>query len=139
GEDRSRGIEGAKKVSEVAAIGAVRKLAVEEQKKLAKAGGVVMDGRDIGTVVFPDAELKIYLTASTVVRTDRRYKELSAKNPQISRSEIQQNLEERDYKDMHREISPLRQAADAIVIDNSDLSRAEQLEKVLALAKEIIA
>jgi len=138
-EDRIRGIEVAKKVSEVAAIGAVRKLAVEEQKKLAKAGGVVMDGRDIGTVVFPDAELKIYLTASTVVRTDRRYKELSAKNPQISRSEIQQNLEERDYKDMHREISPLRQAADAIVIDNSDLSRAEQLEKVLALAKEMIA
>src|SRR5699024_2085105 len=120
-------------------IGEVRKLAVKEQKKLAKDGGVVMDGRDIGTVVFPDAELKIYLTASTEVRTERRYKELFAENPQIKRSEIRQNLEERDYKDMHREISPLRQAADAIVIDNSNLNRAEQLEKVLNLARQLMS
>src|SRR5699024_1218567 len=94
-EGRIRNFDVAKKVSEVAAIGEVRKLAVKEQKKLAKDGGVVMDGRDIGTVVFPDAELKIYLTASTEVRTERRYKELFAGNPQIKRSEIRQNLEER--------------------------------------------
>src|SRR6201996_2094696 len=118
----------AEKVSEVAAVGAVREFAVARQQEMGRKKGIVMDGRDIGTVVFPDAELKIFMTADEAVRVQRRYKELYEKNPNITLEEVKQNLSKRDYIDSHRAISPLRQAEDAIVLDNSHLTMKEQLE-----------
>ncbi|MBS1933106.1 MAG: (d)CMP kinase, partial [Bacteroidetes bacterium] len=111
----------AEKVSDIAAIKAVRGFAVAQQQEMGKKKGIVMDGRDIGTVVFPKAELKIFMTADQAVRVERRFKELYAKNPNITIEEVRDNLEMRDYIDSHREISPLRQAEDAIVLDNSNL------------------
>ncbi len=137
-EKEIRKIKVADRVSEVAALAEVRKLAVDAQKRLAEQKGVVMDGRDIGTVVFPNAELKLFLTASIEVRVERRYKEYQRKGVSITRTEVRKNLEERDYKDSHRKESPLRQAQDAVVIDNSMLSRDEQLEKALLLAGKAI-
>lgn len=127
------------KVSEVSAIGEVREFAVAQQRKIGEGKGIVMDGRDIGTTVFPNAELKIFMTADTAVRVERRYKELFRKNPSISLEEVKTNLEMRDYIDSNREISPLRKADDAIVLDNSDLSTEEQLKTALKWAKEKIA
>jgi cytidylate kinase len=98
--------------------------------------GIVMDVRDIGTTVFPNAELKIFVTADPAVRVERRFKELYAKNPNISIEEVKTNLEMRDYTDGNREFSPLRKAADAVELDNSQLTREEQLEIVLNWAKE---
>ncbi len=121
----------AEKVSEVAAIKEVRAFATAQQKKLGKKRGIVMDGRDIGTTVFPDAELKIFMTASPEVRVKRRFQELYATNPNITLEEVKHNLELRDYIDSNREESPLRQAADAVVLDNSHLTREEQLTKVI--------
>jgi cytidylate kinase len=95
-----------------------------------------MDGRDIGTVVFPKAELKIFMTADNAVRVERRFKELFEKNPNITIEEVKNNLEMRDYIDSHREISPLKKADDAIVLDNTKLSPEEQFQKALAWAKE---
>src|SRR6476619_4866410 len=118
----------AEKVSDVSAIKAVRTFAVAEQKKMGQNKGIVMDGRDIGTTVFPDAEVKIFMTADSAVRVERRYKELFDKNPNISIEEIQANLEMRDYIDSHREVSPLRQAEDAIELDNTNLSEKQQLD-----------
>jgi cytidylate kinase len=118
----------AEKVSEVASIGAVREFAVAQQKQMGRRKGIVMDGRDIGTVVFPKAELKIFMTADNEVRVERRFNELYAKNPNITLEEIKSNLEMRDYIDSNREISPLRKADDAIVLDNTRLSMKEQLE-----------
>jgi len=118
----------AEKVSEVAAVREVRAFAVARQQEMGRNKGIVMDGRDIGTVVFPHAELKIFMTADEAVRVKRRYKELYEKNPNITLEEVKQNLSKRDYIDSHREISPLRQADDAIVLDNSHLSMKEQLE-----------
>jgi cytidylate kinase len=118
----------AEKVSEVASIGAVRDFAVAQQKQMGRRKGIVMDGRDIGTVVFPKAELKIFMTADNEVRVERRFNELYAKNPNITLEEIKSNLEMRDYIDSNREISPLRKADDAIVLDNTRLSMKEQLE-----------
>ena len=121
----------AEKVSEVAAIGAVRELAVHQQQEMGKQKGIVMDGRDIGTTVFPHAELKIFMTADTAIRVERRYKELYAKNKSITLHEVKENLELRDYIDTNREISPLRKAEDAIILDNSQLNPEEQLKLVL--------
>ena len=98
--------------------------------------GIVMDGRDIGTVVFPDAELKIFMTADNDIRVARRFLELRDKNPDITEADVRTNLETRDYIDSHREVSPLRQAGDAIVLDNSELTPQQQLEIALGWAKE---
>ncbi len=124
------------KVSEVAAIREVRGFAVAQQKRMGKDKGIIMDGRDIGTVVFPDAALKIFMTADPEVRVKRRFEELYPDNPHISLDEVKHNIEMRDYIDSNREESPLRKADDAIVLDNSNLTREEQLELVLGWVKE---
>ena len=128
----------AEKVSEIAAIKEVREFAVAQQKKMGEKKGIVMDGRDIGTVVFPKAELKIFLTADNAVRVERRFKELFEKNPNITIEEIKANLEMRDYIDSNREESPLRQAKDAILVDNTNLTAKETEQKVLKLVKKIL-
>ncbi len=125
-------------VSEVAAVKVVRTFAVTQQQQLGKKKGIVMDGRDIGTTVFPTAELKIFITADPAIRVERRYKELYAINPHITIEEISHNLEMRDYIDTNREASPLRKADDAVVLDNTNLSREEQLAKVLSWVKHKI-
>lgn len=127
----------AEKVSEVAAIKEVRNFAVAQQQKMGAKKGIVMDGRDIGTVVFPKAELKIFMTADNAVRVERRFKELYEKNPNISIEEVKDNLEMRDYIDSHREVSPLRKAKDAIVLDNTYLTEKEQFQKAIALVRQI--
>jgi cytidylate kinase len=128
----------AEKVSEVAAIREVREFAVKHQQEMGSNKSIVMDGRDIGTVVFPDAELKIFMTADKAIRVERRFRELYDKNPNISLEEVKNNLEMRDYIDSHREISPLKQAADALVLDNSNLTEQEQLQLALKWAGERI-
>ena len=128
----------AEKVSDVAAIKEVRKFAVDQQQLMGKKKGIIMDGRDIGTVVFPKAELKIFLTADNAVRVERRFKELFEKNPNVTIEEIKANLEMRDYIDSNREESPLRKADDAILVDNTNLTANETLQKVLKLTKKII-
>lgn len=121
----------AEKVSDVAAIKEVREYAVAQQQNMGKKKGIVMDGRDIGTVVFPKAELKIFMTADNAVRVERRFKELYEKNPNVTIEEVKNNLEMRDYIDSHREASPLRQAEDAQVLDNTNLSEEQQLKIAL--------
>lgn len=128
----------AQKVSEVAAIKEVRHFAVMQQQKMGEKKGIVMDGRDIGTVVFPSAELKIFMTADTEVRAQRRYKELVEKDSAITIEEVKKNLESRDYIDSHREESPLRQAEDARVLDNTKLSPEQQFQLALSWAKALI-
>jgi len=128
----------AEKVSEIASIKEVREFAVKRQQSLGNKKAIVMDGRDIGTVVFPDAELKIFMTADNAVRVERRFRELYEKNPNITIEEVKNNLEMRDYIDSHREISPLRKAPDAIVLDNSNLSTQEQFQLALKWAVEKI-
>ena len=125
-EDRIRTLEVSSHVSQVAALGFVRHALVKQQQDMGKEKGIVMDGRDIGTVVFPDAELKIFVTASAEIRAQRRFKELEAKGMPANFDEILQNVEQRDYIDTHRETSPLRQADDALVLDNSHLTIADQ-------------
>lgn len=125
-------------VSPVSAISSVRRAMVAQQKAMGKRRGIVADGRDIGTVVFPDAELKIFLVADIDVRTSRRHLELAAKGIDADWNEVQRNLAERDLMDSTRADSPLRQAEDAIVIDNTLLSEKEQHEKALALAQDRI-
>ncbi len=129
----------AEKVSEVAAVKEVREFAVKEQRKMGKKKGIVMDGRDIGTTVFPKAELKIFMVADPVIRVERRYREMLEKNPNVLLEEVKDNLQMRDYIDSNREFSPLRQAKDAYVLDNSSLTTEEQLKIALKLAKEKIA
>ena len=129
----------AENVSEVAAVKEVREFAVAQQQRMGTGKGIVMDGRDIGTTVFPDAELKIFLTADPAIRVERRFKELIAKNPHTSIDEVKNNLEMRDYIDSNREVSPLRKAADAIELDNSNLGIKDQLKLVLKLVKEKVA
>lgn len=126
----------AEKVSDVAAVREVREFAVAQQKKMGKKKGIVMDGRDIGTVVFPKAELKIFMTADNEVRVERRFQELYEKNPAITIEEVKANLEMRDYIDSHREISPLRQAKDALLLDNSNLTTRQQLDMALKWVRE---
>ena len=125
-------------VSDVAALEAVRHFAVAQQQEMGKLKGIVMDGRDIGTTVFPHAELKIFMTASIEVRTHRRYEELKAKFPNITLEEVKENLLKRDYIDSTRKISPLRQASDAITLDNSKLSMPQQLDIAAGWAEKIL-
>ena len=126
-EGKIRSIEVSNCVSAVSSIGEVRAMLVAMQQQMGHRGGVVMDGRDIGTVVFPEAELKIYMTADPMVRAERRYKELTAKGDQVTLEEIYENVVSRDKADMTRAISPLRKADDAIVLDNSHMSVEEQM------------
>ena len=126
----------AEKVSEVAAIREVREFAVKQQQLIGKDKGIVMDGRDIGTAVFPGAELKIFMTADNEVRVMRRFKELVAKNPSIQMEDVKSNLAQRDHMDSNREVSPLRKADDAIVLDNSHMTPEEQLQLALQWAYE---
>ena len=128
----------AEKVSDVAAIKEVREFAVAQQQKMGTKKGIVMDGRDIGTVVFPKAELKLFMTADSAIRVQRRFKELYEKNPNITIEEVKDNLELRDYIDSNREISPLRRAEDAIELDNTNLSESQQFLKAIDMAKEKI-
>lgn len=121
----------AEKVSDVAAIAEVRRFAVEQQQQMGREKGIVMDGRDIGTTVFPDAELKIFMTADTDIRVQRRYREMMEKNPNVTPEEVRRNLELRDHIDSTREVSPLRQAEDAVLLDNTNLSMEEQLDFAL--------
>ncbi|MBM6881597.1 (d)CMP kinase [Bacteroides caecigallinarum] len=125
-ETEIRTMEVSSKVSIVAALGFVREALVKLQQEMGKNKGIVMDGRDIGTVVFPDAELKIFVIASAEIRAKRRYDELTAKGQTVSYEEILANVVERDRIDQTREVSPLRKADDAIVLDNSDMSIPEQ-------------
>jgi cytidylate kinase len=136
-EKEIRTIEVSGFVSKVAEITEVRAKLVEQQKEIGQEKGIVMDGRDIGTVVFPDAELKIFMTASATTRAKRRYDELIQKGDIVTFDEVFQNVEERDYIDTHRENSPLVLAEDAIEIDNSHLTREEQFEIVLGLVNEV--
>ena len=126
-EGKIRTIEVSNCVSGVSAIPAVRRKLVAMQQAMGRQRGVVMDGRDIGTVVFPDAELKLFMTADPAVRAQRRYDELRAKGDEVSLEEIERNVRERDKADMSRAISPLRQAADAVVLDNSHMTVDEQM------------
>ena len=128
----------AEKVSEVASVAAIRTFAVAQQQKMGIKKGLVMDGRDIGTTVFPEAELKIFMTASISVRVERRFYEMSLKNPYVKMEEVKTNLEMRDHIDSHREVSPLRQADDAILIDNTHISIEEQLDIALKLVAKIL-
>ena len=128
----------AEKVSEVAALGKVRNFAVAQQLLIGSEKGIVMDGRDIGTAVFPDAELKIFMTADIAVRVERRWKELKIKYPKISIEEVRDNLASRDHADSTRAISPLRKPGDALVLDNSHLTPSEQLKMALDWANEKI-
>jgi cytidylate kinase len=134
-----REMQVAEKVSTVAAIKAVRQFAVHQQQLMGKQKGIVMDGRDIGTVVFPDAELKIFMTADTNTRVQRRFKELQEKNSNTTLDEVRENLQSRDYLDTHREESPLKQAKNAVVLDNTHLSPEEQFNLALSWANEKIA
>lgn len=127
----------AEKVSDVAAIKEVRTFAVTAQQKMGENKGIVMDGRDIGTTVFPNAALKIFMTADISVRVERRFKEMFEKNPNITIDDVKNNLEMRDYIDSNREVSPLRKAEDAIVLDNTNISMDEQLKFALNLLNTI--
>jgi cytidylate kinase len=137
-EKQIRTIEVSNFVSKVAEVSEVRAKLVEQQQEMGNNKGIVMDGRDIGTVVFPDAELKIFMTASPETRAQRRFDELEAKGDNVSYEEVLKNVQERDYIDTHREDSPLVIADDAIEIDNSYLTREEQFKAVLELVDEII-
>ena len=135
-EDEIRSLEVSSHVSPIAAVGFVRTAMVAQQQQMGQNKGVVMDGRDIGTTVFPDAELKIFVTASAEVRAQRRYDELKAKGMPADFDDILKNVEERDYIDSHREVSPLRKADDAIELDNSNMTIPEQKKWLLERFKE---
>jgi cytidylate kinase len=136
-EKEIRSLEVSNHVSPIAAIPFVRTAMVAQQQQMGKDKGVVMDGRDIGTTVFPDAELKVFVTASARVRAQRRYDELKAKGMPADFDDILKNVEERDYLDSHREVSPLRKADDALLLDNSEMTIPEQKEWLLARFNEI--
>jgi cytidylate kinase len=137
-EKEIRTLEVSRNVSQVATIEEVRYKLVDMQKKMGKEKGIVMDGRDIGTVVFPDAELKLFMTASAEKRATRRYKELLDKGDKVTFEEVLKNVEQRDYIDSHREFSPLKQAEDAIAFDNSDMGLEEQFERIFNYSKRVI-
>jgi len=136
-EKQIRSLEVSNFVSQVAEVSEVRAMLVKQQQEMGKEKGVVMDGRDIGTVVFPDAELKIFMNARPDVRAQRRFDELSEKGQLVSYDRVLENVLQRDYIDTHREDSPLVKADDAIEIDNSELTREEQFKKVLELVNSI--
>ena len=135
-ETQIRTIEVSRMVSKVAEVSEVRAKLVEQQQAMGKDKAIVMDGRDIGTVVFPEAELKLFMNASSKTRAQRRFDELMEKGQHVTFEEVLHNVEERDYIDTHRDDSPLVKAADAIEIDNSAMSKTEQFELVLKLVKE---
>ncbi|WP_411032031.1 (d)CMP kinase [Spongiimicrobium sp. 3-5] len=137
-EKEIRTLEVSKYVSKVAAIEAVRQKLVAMQQTIGKGAGIVMDGRDIGTVVFPKAELKIFMTASPEARATRRYKELLEKGEKVTYKEVLKNVQDRDYIDSHREFSPLMKAEDAIEFDNSDMGLKEQFERIYGYALRVI-
>ena len=138
-ENEIRLMEVSNHVSPIAAIPFVREAMVDQQRRMGKDKGIVMDGRDIGTTVFPDAELKIFVTASAEVRAQRRYDELTAKGENANYEEILQNVKERDYIDSHREVSPLVQAEDALLLDNSNMTIPEQNEWLKEKVKEVLS
>lgn len=138
-EKEIRTLEVSNFVSKVAEVSEVRSKLVEQQQEMGKDKAIVMDGRDIGTVVFPDAELKIFMTASAETRAQRRFDELQAKGDSVTYEEVLKNVQDRDYIDTHRDDSPLVIAEDAIEIDNSYLSREEQFQAVLELVEEVTA
>jgi cytidylate kinase len=144
-EDEIRQMEVSNRVSPVAALPFVRALLTQQQQEMGKEKGIVMDGRDIGTAVFPQAEMKVFVTASARVRAQRRFDELMGKAKTqeelaaLNYEEVLKNVEERDYIDSHREVAPLRQAEDALVLDNSDMTREEQSAWLLAKYQEIVA
>lgn len=138
-ESEIRGMEVSSCVSKVSAIPEVRDLLVAQQQLMGQNGAVVMDGRDIGTVVFPKAELKLFMTASESIRAERRYNELIAKGDTVSLEQVRNNIADRDYADTHRAVAPLVQAKDALVLDNSNLTPEEQLDWVLEKVEAIVS
>ena len=130
-EEEVRTMEVSSHVSSIAALPFVREALTRQQQRMGEEKGIVMDGRDIGTTVFPEAELKIFVTASAEVRAQRRYLELTAKGQTVAFEDILRNVQERDYIDSHREVAPLRQADDALVLDNSEMTREEQMQWLL--------
>ena len=137
-EQEIREMQVSQKVSEVASIAAVRDFAVSQQQSMGVDKGIVMDGRDIGTVVFPNAELKLFVTADPAIRLERRYQELLQTNPAILKEEVAANLQQRDLMDSTRAHSPLKQAEDALVLDNTNLDRAQQFELAMKWAMDKI-
>jgi cytidylate kinase len=138
-ENEIRGMEVSSHVSAIAAIDFVRTALVEQQQRMGRDKGIVMDGRDIGTVVFPDAELKVFVTASAEIRAQRRFDELKGKGVEANFDEILNNVQQRDYIDSHREVSPLRKADDAIELDNGELTIAQQLQWLVERFEERVA
>jgi cytidylate kinase len=138
-ENEIRNLTIGKIVTKISGIKEVRAKLAKIQIEIGKNKGVVMDGRDIGTVIFPDAELKLFMTADTEVRIKRRYNELIAKGQKVTLNEVRENLQLRDYDDTHRKESPLKRAEDAIVLDNTNLTITDQLIMIEALAKQRIA
>ena len=130
-EEEVRTLEVSSHVSGIAALPFVREALTRQQQRMGEEKGIVMDGRDIGTVVFPQAELKVFVTASAEVRAQRRFLELTAKGQAVAFEDILRNVQERDYIDSHREVAPLRQADDALVLDNSEMTREEQMQWLL--------
>lgn len=135
-EDKIRSVLVSDKVSPVSKIDFVRKKMMDLQRQLGENGGVVMDGRDIGTAVFPNADIKIFMTASVQTRAERRYKEMIEKNADVSFEQIRENIEKRDFIDQNRDIAPLKQADDAFVLDNSNLNREQQLKKIIEIVEQ---
>lgn len=135
-ENAIRTMEVSSHVSPIAVLPFVRATLVAQQQRMGREKGIIMDGRDIGTTVFPDAEMKVFVTASPEIRARRRFDELKAKGQKVSYEEILDNVKQRDYIDSHREVSPLRRADDAVVLDNTNLTREEQLEWLLSLFRE---
>lgn len=135
-ESEIRNMQVSSMVSPIATLGFVRSAMVKQQQAMGREGGIIMDGRDIGTTVFPNAELKIFVTASPEVRAQRRYDELTAKGEQCDLAEILKNVQQRDYIDSHREVSPLRQAPDALLLDNSHMTIDEQNEWLMQRVEE---
>lgn len=138
-EREIRGMEVSSHVSPIAAIPFVREALVVQQQAMGKSGGIVMDGRDIGTVVFPDAEMKIFMTATPEVRAQRRFKELQEKNMPATYDDILKNVKERDYIDSHRTVAPLRQADDAYLMDNSDMTFEEEMDVLINMFKDKVS
>ena len=132
-EKQIRTLEVGNAASQIAVIPEVRRFLVAQQQKMGEQGGIVMDGRDIGTVVFPQAELKLFLTASPEVRAERRFKELQEKGEHPVMADVLADVNDRDYRDTHRAESPLKQADDAIVVDNSNMTREEQMAHIIAI------
>lgn len=136
-EKEIRTLEVGNKASQVSALPFVREAMVAQQQEMGKEGGIVMDGRDIGTVVFPKAELKLFMTARPEVRAQRRYDELVGKGQQPVYEDVLADVNDRDYRDTHREVAPLRPAEDSVIIDNSDLSREEQMARIYKIFEQL--